>query len=247
MSIKKEYLKLFVNATEKAAYGASKFIGKNDKIAADQAAVDNMRSEFNKIDMGKCYNVGKLNIPAHPETTYLTVIDKDFNTISIINSICYAFGSGITSNNTGVVLQNRGVNFRLEEMHPNCVEGLKRPLHTIIPGLVMNNDGNVKLSYGVMGGQFQPVGHVHLLNNFFDFNMSVQESIDFPRAFHYNNKYQLEMGVTTEVEKKLKSIGHNTNRSVNPHGGSQAIEIDWVKGNFIGGSDSRKDGCALGI
>jgi len=65
----------------------------------------------NKISLSKCYDVGNLNIPAHPETIYLTVVDKDFNAVSIINSICYVFGSGITSNNTGILFQNRGTNF----------------------------------------------------------------------------------------------------------------------------------------
>ena len=110
----------------------------------------------------------------------------------MINSVCYAFGSGITTDKTGIILHNRGTNFRVEEGHPNCIEGLKRPLHTIIPGLVLDNNGHSNLSYGVMGGQYQPVGQVHVLNNILDFEMSPQQAITFPRAFHFSNIYKLE-------------------------------------------------------
>ena len=199
-----------------------------------------------KISINKCYDVGNLNIPAHPETVYLTVVDKDFNAVSIINSICYVFGSGITSNNTGILLQNRGTNFRIEQNHPNCIDGLKRPLHTIIPGMVFNNYKPI-LSYGIMGGQYQPVGQVHVLNNIFDYDMTPQEAISFPRAFHFNNIYQLESGISKRTENDLKKRGHKTVRINEYLGGGQAIQIDWQKGLLIGGSDPRKDGYALGL
>ena len=200
----------------------------------------------NKISLDKCCDVGNLNIPAHPETVYLTVVDKDFNAVSIINSICFVFGSGITSNNTGILFQNRGTNFRIEKNHPNCIDGSKRPLHTIIPGMVLSGNKPI-LSYGVMGGQYQPVGHVHVLNNIFDYNMNPQEALDFPRAFHFNNIYQLELGVDNNIEDQLKNNGHETSRITDTHGGGQAIRINWKEGVLIGGSDRRKDGFALGI
>jgi len=199
----------------------------------------------NKISLSKCYDVGNLNIPAHPETIYLTVVDKDFNAVSIINSICYAFGSGITSNNTGILFQNRGTNFRIEKYHPNCIDGSKRPLHTIIPGMVLSDKKPI-LSYGVMGGQYQPVGHVHVLNNIFDYNMNPQEALDFPRAFHFNNIYKLELGVDKNIEDQLKKNGHETIRVNDTHGGGQIIRINWKEGLLIGGSDPRKDGLAIG-
>ena len=136
-----------------------------------------------KISMDKIYEPKNHSITAHPDTIYISVVDKDQNTVSFINSCCFAFGSGITSNKTGILLHNRGVNFRLERNHPNMIEGHKRPLHTIIPGLVTDMENNPILSYGVMGGQYQPVGHSHVLQNIFDFGLSVQEAIDFPRAF----------------------------------------------------------------
>ena len=142
----------------------------------------------NKISMDKCYALKNFSITAHPETIYLTVVDRDLNAVSFINSICFPFGSGISSNKTGILLQNRGVNFRLQRNHPNSINGHKRPLHTIIPGLVTKNDNEAILSYGVMGGQYQPVGQSHVLQNIFDFNMNIQEAIDFPRAFYLNGK-----------------------------------------------------------
>ncbi len=204
-----------------------------------------LNSLSSKISMNKIYNPENYSITAHPDTVYITVVDKDQNAVSFINSICFAFGSGITSNKTGILLQNRGVNFRLEENHPNVIEGNKRPLHTIIPGLVLDKENKVILSYGVMGGQYQPVGHCHFLQNFFDFGLSVQESIDFPRAFNLEMKYKLEKSISTEIFKELKKLGHNVSYADNTHGGGQAIYINRQSGTLIGGSDSRKDGCAI--
>jgi len=212
------------------------------KILSDEILND----VLNKISINKCFDVGNLNIPSHPETVYLTVVDKDLNAISIINSVCYAFGSGITSNKTGILFHNRGTNFRVEEEHPNCIAGLKRPLHTIIPGMILDNSGKSILSYGVMGGQYQPVGQVHVLNNIFDFNMTPQQAISFPRAFHFNNVYKLEKEINEKIKNDLMKIGHNTEYIEDTHGGGQAIFIDRKKGNLIGGSDPRKDGYAKG-
>ncbi len=199
-----------------------------------------------KISFKKIYNPKNFSVTAHPETVYLTVVDKDMNSVSFINSICSAFGSGITTNNSGILLQNRGINFRLEEKHPNVIEGNKRPLHTIIPGLVTDLNNNVILSYGVMGGQYQPVGHSHMIQNIFDFDMTIQESIDFPRGFILENNYQLEKSIPINILEDLKKIGHDVNYCQNTHGGGQAIYIDRKNGILFGGSDSRKDGCAIG-
>ena len=199
-----------------------------------------------KISMDKIYKPKNSTITAHPETVYLTVVDKDQNAVSFINSICFPFGSGITSNKTGVILQDRCVNFRLERDHPNMIDGHKRPLHTIIPGLVTDMHNNPLLSYGVMGGQYQPVGHSHVVQNIFDFGMSVQEAIDFPRAFILENDYQFEKSIPEDILLDLKSRGHQISYSDHTHGGGQAILIDRKNGVLIGGSDPRKDGCAIG-
>ena len=213
-----------------------------DKILSDEF-IDNI---YESISLNKCSDIGDLNIPNHPETVYLSVVDKDLNTVSMINSVCYAFGSGITTDKTGIILHNRGTNFRVEEGHPNCIEGLKRPLHTIIPGVVLDHNGRTSLSYGVMGGQYQPVGQVHVLNNILDFEMSPQQAITFPRAFHFNNIYKLEKEVSKEIKDGLSKIGHTVVHIDDTHGGGQAIQLDRLKGNLIGGSDPRKDGYAKG-
>ena len=201
---------------------------------------------YKKININKVYDPTKSYAISHPETIYLTVVDRDLNAVSFINSLCYGFGSGITSNSTGVLFQNRGVNFRLEENHPNVIEGHKRPLHTIIPGLLTDKNDNAILSYGVMGGQYQPIGQSHFLQNIFDFKMDLQEAIDFPRAFMINGKLKLEKNISNKTYNKLKKIGHDVQYDNNPIGGAQAIMIDRKNGVLIGGSDSRKDGLAIG-
>lgn len=180
-----------------------------------------------------------------PDTIYLTVIDQEKNAVSLINSIFYGFGSAITTNNTGIVLHNRGACFSLDHKHPNCISGGKRPLHTIMPGMIYK-DKEFMLCYGVMGGQYQPVGQMQFLNNFLEFKMNVQEALNFPRAFHFNNLFQLEERVPKEVEEKLQKVGHKTVRGKTPLGGGQASGIIVKDQVLFAGSDPRKDGCALG-
>jgi gamma-glutamyltranspeptidase/glutathione hydrolase len=215
----------------------------NYKKLIDPKNINNLAT---KISMDKIYEPKNYTITAHPNTIYLTIVDKDQNAVSFINSVCFAFGSGITSDKTGIVLQNRGVNFRLERDHPNMIEGHKRPLHTIIPGLVTDMENNPILSYGVMGGQYQPVGHSQVLQNIFDFGLSAQGAIDFPRAFILENIYKLEKSIPEKIYNGLIKIGHDVEYSKDTHGGGQVIFIDREKGVLIGGSDPRKDGCAIG-
>ena len=174
-------------------------------------------------------------------------MDKDLNAISFINSICHAFGSGICSENTGVLFQNRGVNFRLEEGHPNCIDSNKRPLHTIIPGLLTNQNDETIMSYGVMGGQYQPIGQSHVLQNIYDFGLSLQEAIDAQRAFDLNGKLRIENSFSKSTINDLLKLGHNIEISNEGIGGGQGIIIDRKQGILIGGSDSRKDGLAIGF
>ncbi len=200
----------------------------------------------NKINLEKVYNPKEAFVTSNPETVYLTVVDKDLNTVSFINSICHSFGSCITSNNTGILFQNRGVNFRLEENHPNSIQGNKRPLHTIIPGLVTNFNDESVLSYGVMGGQYQPIGQSHVLQNIFDYNQDVQQALDFPRAFALNGELKVEKSLNPNVVEKLINVGHKVLTVDNAIGGGQCIKIDRANGVLIGGSDPRKDGMAIG-
>ena len=208
-----------------------------------EQSIDKM---IKKISLEKVYNSSKSYVTSHPETVYLTVVDKDLNAVSFINSICHAFGSGICSENSGVLFQNRGVNFRLEEGHPNCIDSNKRPLHTIIPGLLTNKNNETVMSYGVMGGQYQPIGQAHVLQNIFEFEMSMQEAIDTQRAFALNGKLKIEKSFSENLIKDLSNLGHDIQIEEDAIGGGQGIIIDRKKGVLIGGSDPRKDGLAIG-
>jgi len=182
---------------------------------------------------------------AQSDTVYLTVIDRDRNAVSFINSVYHSFGSGIMSPKTGVLLQNRGMSFNLDPTHPNCIAPGKRPLHTIMPGFVTQN-GRALMPYGVMGGDYQPFGHVHLLQNIFDFGLDPQAALDAPRVFASGGKVYAEDGVPASTRKALKALGHKVVPTSEPFGGGQAILIDWEKGTLTAGSEPRKDGCALG-
>jgi len=198
-----------------------------------------------RIRMDRLLDLPKVSPPMNPSTVYITVVDKDRNVCSFINSIAHSFGSAIVSNKTGILLQNRAGGFRVQPGHPNCIAPGKRPLHTIIPSLVTKG-GRATMPFGVMGGQYQPVGQVHVLTNMLDYGCDVQEAIDMPRGLHYEGVYQLEDGVPADIVAGLKQLGHQTASVVAPLGGGQAIWIDWDKGTLTGGSDPRKDGCALG-
>ncbi len=198
-----------------------------------------------RISMDRLLDLPNVAPPMNPDTVYITVVDRDRNVCSFINSIAHSFGSAIVSNKTGVLLQNRAGGFRIQVGHPNCIGPGKRPLHTIIPALV-TKDGRAQMSYGVMGGQYQPTGQAHVLTNILDFGCDVQEAIDMARGLHYEGVYQLEDGIPADVVEGLQKIGHKTTKLVAPLGGGQAVWIDWDKGTLTGGSDPRKDGCALG-
>jgi gamma-glutamyltranspeptidase / glutathione hydrolase len=179
------------------------------------------------------------------DTVYLTVVDRDRTAVSFINSLFGAFGVGIATERTGIMLQNRGACFVVEPGHPNCVGPSKRPMHTIIPALGMR-DGRCELSFGVMGGSYQAMGHAWFISNLIDGGMDLQQAIDHPRLFFEGEQTVIERGVGPETVAGLKARGHDVAVRPMPLGGGQAIAIDWQRGVLIGGSDPRKDGCALG-
>lgn len=183
------------------------------------------------------------------ETVYVTAVDKDRNAVSFISSIFMHFGSGMVVDGTGIILQNRGNSFSLDPNHLNRLEPRKRPMHTIIPAMVFK-DGNFLISFGVMGADMQPQGHVQFLVNLIDFKMNLQEAIDAPRARHLEGmEVCLENGISDEVASSLHAKGHQLFKEdspVNQVGGGQAIYLDRKQNILLGASDRRKDGCALG-
>ena len=181
---------------------------------------------------------------AHRDTVYLSVADRDRNAVSFINSLYYPFGSGMVAGGTGIMMQNRGAGFVLERDHFNCIAPRKRPLHTIIPAMAYRGDDI--LSFGVMGGEYQPMGHVYVLTNWLDFGMDLQEAIDAARFQPGGGVVALERPIPDTVLKALQQRGHVVGRTELSLGGAQAIFIDAQNGVLQAGSDPRKDGCALG-
>lgn len=182
------------------------------------------------------------------DTTLLVAADSDGNAVSFINSIAAPFGAGIVAGRTGILLQNRGFGFSLDPDHGNCYAPRKRPFHTIIPGMV-TRDGMLYMSYGLMGGPMQPQGHVQLLLAHLCHGLSLQQAIDMPRWQHTEGrKVLLEHGIRETVAAALAARGHELSLSdYRPFGGAQAILRDVDTGAYLGASDPRKDGCALGI
>lgn len=193
-------------------------------------------------------NVSPLTEAIHRDTVCLTVVDKDRMAVSLIYSIFHDFGARLASSKFGVMFQNRGAGFTLQQGHPNEAAGNKRPMHTIIPGM-LRHKGRVIMPFGVMGGAYQPCGHARLVSNIVDFGMDVQTAIDAPRAFSGlfsgHTGMGLETGYSTVVFDELAAKGHIMRWSDEPLGGAQAIVLD-DSGVLIGASDARKDGCALG-
>lgn len=186
------------------------------------------------------------------DTTYFTVVDKDRNAVSFINSLFNSFGSGIVGGETGIMLQNRGSGFSLDPSHPNKLEPGKRPFHTLIPAMVFKND-KLLMSYGVMGGDIQAQGHSQVLINLVDRGMNLQQAIEAPRIRYISGKgVMLEDTLPASVINGLVERGHE--RVLPPAGikhralmgGGQAIMIDPDSGALAGGSDPRKDGMAIG-
>ncbi|MBU4426606.1 MAG: gamma-glutamyltransferase, partial [Proteobacteria bacterium] len=184
------------------------------------------------------------------DTVFVTAVDQNRNAVSLISSVYMAFGSGMVVDGTGIILQNRGHSFSLDPHHPNRLEPHKRPMHTIIPAMVFK-DGRFLVSFGVMGGDMQPQGHVHFLINLIDFKMNFQEAVDSPRIRHVQGKeVYLEEGISSKSASALKERGHHiidAPPSVNQVGGGQAIYLNRAQNVLFGASDRRKDGCAIGF
>jgi gamma-glutamyltranspeptidase/glutathione hydrolase len=179
------------------------------------------------------------------DTVYLTAADGQGNVVSFIQSLFGSFGAGFVAGDTGVTLQNRGAGFTLQAGHPNQIAPHKRPLHTLVPAMIMK-DGRPWVSFGVMGGDNQAQAHAQMVANFVDFGMHVQEAGDAARMRHLGDSLALESGICADVSKALEARGHTIVDGRGMMGGYQAIFIDPNTGVLLGGSDLRKDGLAIG-
>ncbi len=242
-------LHLEAEASKIAFYHRNKYLGDPDfsDIPVEKILSKEYGAELSKLIKQEeiIKNPNIIDMPNNKDTVYLSIVDKEGNFVSFINSIFHPFGSGIVTPKTGILLHNRGASFNLIKDHPNYLEPKKRPMHTIIPGLALKGK-EPYLSFGVMGAHYQPVGQVHFLTNVIDYGMDVQLALDHPRSFYYEGTLSLEKTIEKEVADKLKNIGHKIEYADIPHGGGQAIMIKDNK-VLVGGSDPRKDGIALGI
>jgi gamma-glutamyltranspeptidase / glutathione hydrolase len=244
-----DYLHLFIEAFKLA-------IAERDAHVADPQFYDApvgallakefAAAQYRRIDFQRAASYPlPSGLTPHRDTVYLCVVDKDRNAASYINSLYHGFGAKCVAGDTGIVLHNRGLGFVLEEGHPNCIAPRKRPRHTIIPAMVYR-DGKPILAYGVMGAEYQAMGHAYVLTNWIDFGMDLQQAADAPRFLPLRGSVTVERGIPELTRARLRELGHTVVEAELPWGGAQAIYIDPDSGVLHGASDPRKDGCALG-
>jgi gamma-glutamyltranspeptidase/glutathione hydrolase len=189
--------------------------------------------------------LGGLPQPAGSDTVCFSVVDETGMAVSFINSLFDEFGSGIVTAKTGIVLHNRGKSFVTDPKHPNCIASGKRPLHTLVPAMVLR-EGKPYMAFGVMGAHFQPMGHVYVMSNMFEYGMDPQEALDAPRVFFEGDTLLAEETVPQPVIAGLERLGHRVAPRLMPWGGGQIVVIDRDHQVLVGASDGRKDGMALG-
>ncbi len=255
-----EYLHLLVESkkiafADRAAYLADRAAMPKDAMATllskDYAAL--RRKEIDPARAGK-YTAGTLGSSSSQldfagrdlgDTIYMTAADGQGNVVSFIQSLFGSFGAGIVAGDTGITLQNRASGFNLTPGHPNRIAPHKRPLHTLVPAMILK-DGRPWVSFGVMGGDNQAQAHAQIVVNLVDFGMDIQQAGDAARVRHMSQSLAVESGISAEVRKALEAKGHTLSDGRGSMGGYQAIMIDPKTGVLMGGSDPRKDGLAIG-
>jgi gamma-glutamyltranspeptidase/glutathione hydrolase len=204
------------------------------------------------IDMKKAncdVFAGEPAFPTAGDTTYLAVVDRDGNMVSLIQSNFAGFGSGLVADGTGFALQNRGALFSLDAASPNVLAGRKRPLHTIIPGFMTR--GREQVAFGIMGGFNQAQAHAQFVSNVVDFGMNIQAALEAPRftkGTFAGCDLQIEDRTPADARKALESRGHQVEVRrgfSDAMGGGQATRRDFSSGVNYGASDPRKDGAAI--
>jgi gamma-glutamyltranspeptidase/glutathione hydrolase len=255
-----EYIHLFIEAKKLAFEDRAKYYSDPDFNQLPLAELTSKEYAKKQAGMIRPDRAAK-SYPAwgmeHGNTIYLTTADKEGNMVSLIQSNFRGMGSGMTPGQLGFILQDRGELFALEEGHMNVYEPHKRPFHTIIPAFV-TKDGEPLMSFGVMGGDMQPQGHVQIICNMIDFGMNIQEAGDAPRIQHTGSseptggkmaeggQVTLETGFSWETIRELIRKGHSIGYDYGPYGGYQAILRDNKNKVYYGASESRKDGQAAG-
>jgi gamma-glutamyltranspeptidase/glutathione hydrolase len=253
------HLHLVTEAKKLAFEDRAKYYADMDKqnvpveVLLSDTYAEERRQLISENRAGK-YNAGAIS---HGETIYLTVADKWGNMVSLIQSNYRGMGSGMVPPQLGFMLQNRGELFSLNPNDANALEPGKRPFHTIIPAFITKNNQPI-MSFGVMGGDFQPQGHVQIIMNILDFGMNIQEAGDAlrfshsgsskPTGYKANSKGQIniETGFNSSTILELNKMGHKIGYNPGSYGGYQAIWYDKKRGIYIGASESRKDGMAAG-
>jgi gamma-glutamyltranspeptidase/glutathione hydrolase len=191
-------------------------------------------------------DVGVPNADAEDaDTVLLCVADDEGNVVSYINSRFAGFGSGLVAGETGIALQNRGASFSLDPDHPNVLEPGKRPFHTLVPALA-NFGPDDWAAFGVMGGYMQPQGHVQVLSNVVDYDMSLQAALDAPRwRYRESGALALEDRLAGQVGAPLDRLGHDVSvLHAGMFGGAQIVRND--DGTLSGATEPRKDGQVAG-
>ncbi len=179
------------------------------------------------------------------DTVYLSVADGDGNVVSFIQSLFASFGAGIVAGETGITLHNRGAGFVLTPGHPNQIAPRKRPLHTLVPAMILKH-GRPWVAFGVMGGDNQAQAHAQVVMNLVDFGMHVQAAGEAARMRHMDTHLALERAIGPDVRAALEARGHRLREGRAQMGGYQGVMIDPATGVLLGGSDVRKDGLAIG-
>lgn len=240
---------LQIEAMKLAFADAHRYIADPDYVAVPTEALLSKRyAASRRALIGDTAQVRAAGELPHGGTVYLCVADGDGMMVSYIQSNYMGFGSGVVVPDTGIALQNRGAGFALDPTHPNVLAPGKRPFHTIIPSF-LTRDGEAIGPFGVMGGAMQPQGHVQMVVNMVDWFLNPQASLDAPRwQFDAGLQVLLEYGVPQHVIEGLGALGHQVR--IQAEGGVFGRgQIIWRNdaGTFVGGSDMRADGCALGI
>jgi gamma-glutamyltranspeptidase/glutathione hydrolase len=214
-------------------------------LSKDRAAE---RAKLIDPDHANC-EVGSGTLPGAGDTTYLTVVDRDGNMVSLIQSNYDEFGSGIVARGTGFALQNRGALFNLDPSSPNALVGRKRPLHTIIPAFAQK--GDTRLAFGIMGGWNQSQAHAQFIADLVDYKMDIQAALEAPRFTKRTFEgcdVQMENRISGKVREELTTKGHKIQvmgTYSSAVGGGQAVIRDFAAGVNYGASDPRKDGAAI--